>query len=261
MEAGEKFHVEMWESGQWNKVLTLISGVDFANGATDYGFVKIDNTSKIYQNKVNIRFRCEGSDPTDIVHILNVSIYARYDSSLGKPKDLEDSLMFQNFKRRYMVHLPPIADTSTKLPLVISLHGGSGDMKRAQGFSMLNPIADKYNFVVAWTQGYGVASPGYSWADDRNTSADQLGVDDVGFIGDLLDTLIRQHRIDTTRIFACGYSNGGFMVQRLGCDYSNRFSALASLGSSMDTIRFKSCKPLKAIPMAFFNGNQDPAMP
>jgi polyhydroxybutyrate depolymerase len=160
-----------------------------------------------------------------------------------------------------MVHLPPNFNLQSQRALVISLHGGSGNMMNAQGFSMLNPVADQNNFVVAWPQGFGIAPPGFSWADGRNTSADQAGIDDVGFINKLTDTLVARYQIDTNRIYLCGFSNGGFMVQRMACQSSGRFAAMASLGASMDTFRYQTCNPTKPIPMAFFNGTADPAMP
>lgn len=160
-----------------------------------------------------------------------------------------------------MVHFPPNFDTSTQRPLVLNLHGGSGNMMNAQGFSMLNPVSDENNFIVAWPQGYGIAPPGFSWADGRNTSADQAGIDDVGFIDILIDTLTSRYNVDTSKIFICGFSNGGFMVQRIACELPNKFAAMASLGASMDTVLFQNCNPIKPVPFAFFNGTADPAMP
>lgn len=172
-----------------------------------------------------------------------------------------DSIEHQTFQRKFMVHFPPDFDTTTQRALVMNLHGGSGNMVNAQGFSMLNPVADENNFIIAWPQGYGIAPPGFSWADGRNTSADQAGIDDVGFIDQLTDTLIARYNVDTNRIYICGFSNGGFMVQRLACQLPERFAAMASLGSSMDTVLHQNCNPSKPIPMAFFNGTADPAMP
>jgi len=180
---------------------------------------------------------------------------------LPAQSNITDSLLHQTYQRKYMVHLPPNFGAGKQRPLVINLHGGSGNMVNAQGFSMFNPVADQNDFIIAWPQGYGIAPPGFSWADGRNTSADQAGIDDVGFIDKLIDTLISRYHIDTQRIYLCGFSNGGFMVQRIACQLPGRFAAMASLGSSMDTVLFKNCRPSKYIPFAFFNGTADPAMP
>lgn len=172
-----------------------------------------------------------------------------------------DSIIHQSYQRKFMVHFPPNFEMTTQRALVLNLHGGSGNMVNAQGFSMLNPVSDQNNFIVAWPQGYGIAPPGFSWADGRNTSADQAGIDDVGFIDKLIDTLINRYNVDTNRIYICGFSNGGFMVQRIACQLPDRFAAMASLGSSMDTVLHQNCNPTKQVPMAFFNGTTDPAMP
>lgn len=172
-----------------------------------------------------------------------------------------DSIVHQNYQRKFMVHLPPDFSLATQRPLVLSLHGGTGNMLNAQGFSMLNPVSDQHDFVIAWPQGYGVAPPGFSWADGRNTSADQAGIDDVGFINKLVDTLVTRFNIDNQKIYICGFSNGGFMVQRLACELPDKFAAMASLGSSMDIVLYQNCNPSKPIPMAFFNGTADPAVP
>ncbi|NUN99193.1 MAG: T9SS type A sorting domain-containing protein [Saprospiraceae bacterium] len=182
-------------------------------------------------------------------------------SNLFAQTNISDSIVHQTYQRKFMVHFPPNFNTTTQRALVLNLHGGSGNMVNAQGFSMLNPVSDQNNFIIAWPQGYGIAPPGFSWADGRNTSADQAGIDDVGFIDKLIDTLITRYNVDTNRIYICGFSNGGFMVQRLACQLPDRFAAMASLGSSMDTVLYQNCNPSKPIPIAFFNGTADPAMP
>lgn len=191
--------------------------------------------------------------------LLLLSLFTCY-SAQGQT-NLTDSFVHQTYERQFMVHFPPNFDTSSQRALVVSLHGGSGNMVNAQGFSQLNPVADQNDFVIAWPQGYGIAPPGFSWADGRNTSADQSGIDDVGFIDRLIDLLVTRYNIDTNRIFICGFSNGGFMVQRLACELPERFAAMASLGASMDILRYQNCNPSRPIPMAFFNGTADPAVP
>lgn len=134
-------------------------------------------------------------------------------------------------------------------------------MISAQGFSQMNAVSDTSQFIVSWPQGAGIAPPGFSWADGRNTSADQAGIDDVGFIDKLIDTLAQDYSIDTNRIYLCGFSNGGFMAQRLACELNNHFAGIGSLGASMDTVLIQNCSPSFNTPIIFFNGTADPAMP
>ena len=172
-----------------------------------------------------------------------------------------DSLEHQAYQRLYVTHLPPTYDGITPTPVVIVLHGGSGTYVNAQGFTQMNFVSNQNNFLAVYPQGIGSAPPGYSWADGRNTTADQAGIDDVGFISKLIDTLSFDFNIDTTKVYVCGFSNGGFMTQRLACEIPYRFAAIGGLGCSLDTALIQSCDPSQAIPMAYFSGTADPEVP
>jgi polyhydroxybutyrate depolymerase len=135
-------------------------------------------------------------------------------------------------------------------------------MTNAQGFTNLNSVSNTNGFLVVYPQGYGVVpSGGYVWADGRGTFADIAGIDDIGFIDKLLDTILVNYNIDTNKIYICGFSNGGFMIQRLACQLNQRFAAMASLSSTMDTTLFANCNPTRPIPMLFMLGSSDPFVP
>lgn len=173
-----------------------------------------------------------------------------------------DSIVHQTYQRKFTVHTPTGFTNSTPVPVVFMLHGGGGTMTNAQGFTNLNSVSNTNGFLAVYPQGYGIIpSGGFSWADGRGTSADIAGVDDLGFIDKLLDTLIANYSIDTNKIYICGFSNGGFMTQRFACQQNQRFAAMASLGSIMDTTLFASCNPSRPIPMLFMLGTADPFVP
>jgi polyhydroxybutyrate depolymerase len=173
-----------------------------------------------------------------------------------------DSIVHQTYQRKFTVHTPTGFTNSTPVPVVFMLHGGGGTMTNAQGFTNLNSVSNTNGFLAVYPQGYGIIpSGGFSWADGRGTSADIAGVDDLGFIDKLLDTLIASYSIDTNKIYICGFSNGGFMTQRFACQQNQRFAAMASLGSIMDTTLFASCNPSRPIPMLFMLGTADPFVP
>lgn len=172
-----------------------------------------------------------------------------------------DSLLHQGIQRRYTVHAPSTYDGMTPLPLVLNLHGGGGSMQTAQGFTQMNSVSESEGFLLVYPEGATPTLNGFSWADGRGTPADVAGIDDVGFIGRLLDTLEATHAVDPMRIHACGFSNGGFMTQRLACELSDRFAAIGSLGCSMDTLLAGQCAPSRTVPMVLFAGTADPEVP
>ena len=167
----------------------------------------------------------------------------------------------QSLQRKYVIHLPPGYDPNESLPVVITLHGGSGTSANVQGFTQMNLASNQHNFVAVYPEGRGIAPPGFSWADGRGTSADLAEIDDVGFIERLIERLAETHHIDTSKVYACGFSNGGFMTQRLACEIPHKFAAIGSLGCSMDTSLFKNCDPAQPLPMMMVSGTGDPFVP
>src|SRR5690349_18796236 len=64
-------------------------------------------------------------------------------------------------------------------------------------------------------------------AGDCCGTASASGVDDVGLVGAILDRLETEMCVDTARIYSTGFSNGGFLSHRLGCELSDRIAAIA----------------------------------
>lgn len=173
-----------------------------------------------------------------------------------------DSIVHQSFQRKFTIHKPTGFTNSVPVPLVIFLHGGTGNMASAQGFTNLNAVSNANGFLAVYPQGYGVVpTGGYVWADGRGSFADIAGIDDIGFIDKLLDTIIANYNININKIYISGFSNGGFMTQRLACQLNQRFAAMSSLGCTMDTILFEGCNPTRPIPMLFMLGTADPRVP
>ena len=171
------------------------------------------------------------------------------------------TITHQGLTRQYMVHEPAAYDDQTSVPVVLVLHGGGGSAQVTQNFTMMNPVADANGFLAVYPEGYTATGSGFVWADSRGTAADEDGIDDVGFISRLIDSLRLQYNIDTTRLYACGFSNGGFMTQRLACELGGRFAAIGSLGCSMGVSLYDDCAPAVPVPMLFLAGTADPFVP
>jgi polyhydroxybutyrate depolymerase len=172
-----------------------------------------------------------------------------------------DSLEHQSFQRKYTIHQPQGFDNTSPTPVVLMLHGGGGTMQNAQPFTELNNTSNANGFLAVYPQGHTPVQNGFSWADGRGTAADNAGIDDIGFINKLLDVLESGYSADPERIYICGFSNGGFMTQRLACQSNERFAAMASLGSIMDTMLISNCNPNRPKPMLLLLGTADPFVP
>ena len=171
--------------------------------------------------------------------------------------DYSASLISGGLTRTYLVHLPPAASAGRPLPLLLALHGRLGDGQGQASLTGFNAVADQYGFIVVYPDGYQ-----RSWADGRGTSpADTAGVDDVAFLGALLDQVGMQHKVDTRRVYVTGMSNGGFMTERLGCDLAQRFAAIAIVAANFDQALATRCSPKHPLPALLIHGTLDPLVP
>merc|ERR1712048_935361 len=86
-------------------------------------------------------------------------------------------------------------------------------------------------------------------------------VDDIGFIDALLDELEATYCIDRSRIYVTGYSNGGMMTQRLGCELNHRLAAIAPQ-HGQSRLGY-NCEPEYDVPMPIINiwGTNDEIVP
>jgi polyhydroxybutyrate depolymerase len=75
----------------------------------------------------------------------------------------------------------------------------------------------------------------------------------------MLDQLPMKFSVDTSRIYAVGLSEGGFMSLRLGCALGDRIAAVAAVGAAMPKTMI--CLPPRPVPLLMINGTSDPVVP
>jgi len=171
-----------------------------------------------------------------------------------------DSMRVGERMRTYAFYVP--ARLAPDPPLVIALHGSMGNAQQmrqtsAYGFERL---ADRHGFVVVYPEGY----EGH-WNDCRKKApfpANQLGVDDVGFMRALVARFHAAHGVDPARVFAVGLSNGGHMGYRLALEAPGLVRAVAAIGANLPTPDNMDCTPAAGAPsVLIMNGTDDPINP
>lgn len=166
------------------------------------------------------------------------------------------SIIHDGMSRSYLIHLPTDFSDSDTLPLVFSLHGLVMTAQSQSDLSEFDPIADRERFIVVYPQGLPNTAGVNAW----NTFAFPYhsGVDDVGFISALIDSLHEVYHIDLSRVYSCGMSNGGFMSYRLACELSDKIAAIASVTGAMTDSMINYCRPSRPFPILHFHGDTDP---
>lgn len=127
------------------------------------------------------------------------------------------SLPVAGVQRDYVLIRPVVLEAAHPVALVLVFHGDGGD---AWGFHELFPFerASGSAAVVAYLDGV-----------EKTWTLEGAGVNpDVEFATALIETLAASLPIDRSRVFATGYSSGGFFVNLLGCRRGDLLRAIAS---------------------------------
>ncbi len=167
--------------------------------------------------------------------------------------NITKSFMFDGLTRDYIIHLPTGYSTATKYPIVFNLHGYTSNAIQEQFYSKMDIVSntDPERFIIVYPN--GVANAWNSWTAS--------GVDDVGFISELIDSMNAQYNVDLNRVYSCGMSNGGFQSYRLACELSNRIVAIASVTGSMSSYVYSNCNPSRPVPVLEIHGTADATVP
>ncbi len=105
--------------------------------------------------------------------------------------------------RDHILYVPSGYVAGTPTPLVFVMHGFTQSASAIMNVTGFNDLAEQEGFLVAYPNGVN-----NGW----NTNSPLPGgstADDVGYIGALLDSLQDQYSVDSTRVYACGFSAGG----------------------------------------------------
>lgn len=150
----------------------------------------------------------------------------------------------------------PINPPSTPVPLVINFHGYSDSASLQEGFSLMSEHARSNEYVVAYPEGTGIIKGWNAGAccGTAVTSAKK----DVEFTERVIEAVAELACIDLARVYAVGYSNGGFLSHRLACELSDKIAGIGSVAGVMGT---EDCQPSHAIPVLQMHGTADAVVP
>jgi poly(3-hydroxybutyrate) depolymerase/CubicO group peptidase (beta-lactamase class C family) len=172
-------------------------------------------------------------------------------------------------ERVFHIFAPSAYDAKKTYPLVLVFHGGGGTAEGVAWETRWSELAEKEAFLVVYPEGTrdnpeapaDFRTNGQSWNDGSGAahlSAVRQGVDDISFVKAILAYVQAQFKVDSKRIYASGFSNGGSMSFRVGRELSGQIAAIAPVASA-DWLD----KPLPASPLSvmYLTGTKDPLNP
>jgi polyhydroxybutyrate depolymerase len=151
-------------------------------------------------------------------------------------------------ERSYRLFVPPTYDGRTPLPLVLDLHGSGGTSAGQARTSGFEDVAAREGFAVASLQ-----ADGGRW----NVPVHSDRLDDVTYVGDVIDDVSAKLCTDLARVYATGFSGGARMSSLLGCKLNGRIAAIAPVSG----LRWPAPCSGRAIPVLTFHGLADPQNP
>lgn len=184
--------------------------------------------------------------------VLSTSSYAQWQNK---------GFTHQGNARQYRVYKSPNYNASNPASMVLTLHGLGDNMTNFSGIGM-NNVADTANIIVVVPQAMTDAFAGTAW----NSGAGYSGyypnstIDDVAFMSALIDTIKTNYAINPNRVYACGFSMGGFMTNRLAVALNNKITAFASVSGTFGD-GLPSYVPNKKLSIAHFHGTTDGTVP
>jgi len=152
-------------------------------------------------------------------------------------------------ERRYHLHVPARVTGENGASLVLVLHGGGGNGEQIREHAGFVELADREGFVVAFPDGTGpLRQRLLTWnSGGIPVFAVEQGIDDVGFLRQVVADVQRRTSIDPTRVHAVGISNGGMMCHRLARDAADLFAGIAVVAGAMNHTATDSPLPIAAL--------------
>lgn len=162
------------------------------------------------------------------------------------------SLEHGGLTRMYRVHVPASYSPSKPAPMLLSFHGGGGNMNYQADDKYYGLISksEQIGYIAVFPNGYSRFGSGVlaTWnAGNCCGGARDRNIDDVGFIREVIKNLKAQLNIDPERIFSSGMSNGALFSYRLACEMADTIRAIASVAGSDGTSQCSPSRPVSIL--------------
>ena len=164
------------------------------------------------------------------------------------------SVKFLNFNHVPAVGYSIVASenpSTARMPLVVVLHGSGGNGDEFRTVSGFDNLARDFGFIAVFPSG----SDG-SWDAGNCCSSEKK--DDVSMIKNIINNVKLQYKVDDSRVFVVGFSNGGMMAYRVACELSD---VVTGVGSVSGTLGIQDCNPLYPVSVFHAHGVDDTIVP
>lgn len=219
------------------------------------------------------------------------------DTSTGVAPMTRYTLEHDGLQREYFVFLPSSYNDGGLHPVALFMHGygGTATATEAEVTNGLTRYAEEYGYVMVFPQSTWFMSDGpveerwevTSWNHisdgfDKGPAGPICAADaapypcppecgtcgecgwtschdDVGFLKALVARIALDFSVDSNRVYVSGFSNGAMMANRIACEASDLFAAVALAGGRVE--QGFECMPTSPLPLLQMNGGADESVP
>lgn len=191
-----------------------------------------------------------------LFNILIVSMH----SDLHAGVVVTDSIEISGTYRIYKLFLPSGYPNLMSYPAIINLHARCSNMDEHITYTNMNAVADTAQFIVAYPLGLEDPNDPFNCMDWNDNGRHTW--DDVAFVSALISRLVNNNKVDSNRVFACGFSRGGFMSYTLACELEQMIKGIAvvsggfSINPLINSLRY-SCQSVGSKPVLIIHGTMD----
>jgi polyhydroxybutyrate depolymerase len=157
---------------------------------------------------------------------------------------------FGGLNRQYVVHIPPGYTGTSRVPLMLVIHGAHNTPALVRGWSQMDLVSNQNGFIVVYPAGVDCWNAGFT------IPSCTAAPDDVGFLKSVVSDVESNTCIDTKRVFATGISNGSMMAQFLGCQAADVFAAVGGVSGGVGR-----CSPSRPLSVFYVHGTADATIP
>lgn len=156
-------------------------------------------------------------------------------------------------ERTAWVHVPE--KRPAEVPVVLAFHGGKGRSGTDMAPNFEAVLGEPFLYVFPNGKALADGEPGWTGYGREAEGEDPLR--DIRFVGALLDRLDEAYDIDRDRVYAAGFSNGGYMSWHLACLSPETLAGVAIVAKPFLAELESRCAMAKPVPLLYIQGTDD----